>query len=172
MNDRVTPGAIVIGVLLIALLLMYVGWRRRQRRQSFLPRPQPVPADPGIRLFAVEALYVASTVADDPLNRIAVAGLGFRARAVVEVFLHGVLLGIRGEPDAFLPASDLVGVDLSTWTIDRVVERDGLVKITWRLGETLIDSYLRFTDLSSPGELIAAVDSIIVPQGAEGNEEQ
>lgn len=160
-SSRLVSGSIVLVFLLLLLALMYIGWRRRQRRQSGIAHPFAVPAAPGAELTAVDALYVASTITDDPLNRVAVAGLGYRARAFVTVLEAGVVLGIAGEDDVFIPAGDLRSVGRATWTIDRVVERNGLVKITWSLGATVIDSYLRVPDPSDPTELIAAIDSLI-----------
>ena len=162
MTDRPFLAALVIAFLLLLLGLMYLGWRRRQRRQSGIPRPLPVPAEVGEPRLSLDAFYVATTVADDPLNRIAVGGLGFRGRAVVAVHddpsrERGVVLGIAGEPDAWLPVRHIDRVDRSTATIDRVVERGGLVRIGWRLGDNAVDTYLRVGDAASQSALLAAL---------------
>ena len=172
MDSRVYSGAIVLAFLLLLLVLMYAGWRRRQRRQSGIPRPQGLPELTGRELIAAEAFYVASTMTDEPLNRIAVAGLGYRARAHVQVFESGISLGIAGEPDAFIPRSDLVAVERATWTIDRVVETGGLVRLVWQLGDTTIDSYLRVPEPTDPSELLGAIESIITAPTGARNEEQ
>ena len=171
MDDRIFAGAIVIAVLALLLALMCLGWRRRQRSQSGLPRPLAVPDRAGNELLSIDALYVASTLADEPLNRVAVAGLGYRARATVAVFDDGIVLAIAGEPDAFLPANDLVGVARSTWTIDRVVESRGLVRLSWLLGDTAIDSFFRVTEPADPSALIGAIETIIQTPAGVGNEE-
>ncbi len=159
--DRTLSTAIVIAVILLALAGMYFGWRARQKRQSTLPRPEPVPADAGSELVTSEVFYVATTVAGDPLNRIAVSGLGYRSRASVTVTEHGVVLAIAGEPEAFIPAAALRGVDRATWTIDRVVETGGLVRIAWSLGQTDVDSYLRVAEPADPTPLIDALESLL-----------
>lgn len=161
MDSRVGPGVIVIAFLVLLLVLMYAGWRRRRRRQSDIPRPLPVPAAAGADRLSLDLFYVASTVAGSPLDRIAVAGLGFRARAGLMVRDSGIELRLAGEPDAFVPAGDIRAVGRATWTIDRVVETDGLVLLAWTLGETDIDSYFRVTEPADPSELIAAIDGII-----------
>lgn len=165
-------GLAVLGGLVVLLALMYFGWRRRQQRQSGLPRPHPVPPGTGVPVIAQRGFYVASTIADEPLNRIAVAGLGYRARASIAVVDGGVVLGITGEPDAFLPAADIVAVGRSTWTIDRVVETGGLVRITWRLGGTVLDSFLRVAEPDDPTELIDAIQTIIETPTSVRNEEK
>jgi hypothetical protein len=161
-DSRVLPGALVIAFLVVLLGLMYLGWRGRGRRQGVIPRPLPVPEGAGADLLSVDLLYVASTMADSPLDRIAVAGLGFRARATVVVHDGGVEVRLAGEPESFIPAGDIRSVSRATWTIDRVVETDGLVRLAWTLGGTDIDSYFRVTEPADPSGLIDAILSITV----------
>ncbi|MFW8746211.1 hypothetical protein, partial [Mesorhizobium japonicum] len=79
------------------------------------------PADLGGVRRREHLFYVATTRADAPLDRIAVHGLGFRARAELTVADTGIRLDIAGEEPAFIPAADLVGVGRATWPIDRAV---------------------------------------------------
>lgn len=162
MDSRVFYGAIVIAFLFVLLSLMYLGWRRRQRSQAGLPRPHEVPASAS-QVLRVDGFYVATTLVDEPLNRVAVAGLGYRARATVGVTSTppGVVLSLPGEPDAFIPATDIQRVERSTWTIDRVVEKNGLVRLTWLLGDTIVDSYLRVSEALAASALITSIDAII-----------
>ena len=51
----------------------------------------------------------------------------------------------------------MLGVGVATWTVDRGVERDGLIFVRWELGGTPIDSYLRSDD---PPALLAALNGI------------
>ncbi len=164
--DRTTSTAIVIAIIILALLGMFLGWRARQRRQSAVPVPDPVPADAGAVLFSAETFYAATTMAGEPLNRVAVRGLGFRGRATVTVTEHGVILGIAGAPELFIPVAALRSVERATWTIDRVVESGGLVLIAWTLGHgsdaaTDVDSYFRVAEPADPTPLIDAIDGIL-----------
>ena len=45
--DKVIPAIIVAVILVVALGLMVLGWRARQRRQITLPEPHRVPATLG-----------------------------------------------------------------------------------------------------------------------------
>jgi hypothetical protein len=152
---------LVLLFLAVLLLLMVVGWRARQKRQSSIALPDAVPAALGTIFGIFDGLYVATTVAGEPLNRIAVNGLGFRSKVSVTVAESGIVLALRGTPDIFVPVAVLRDVTRATWTIDRVVERDGLVLIAWTLGqtptETRVDSYLR---LDEPQPLLDAINSI------------
>jgi hypothetical protein len=111
----------------------------------------------GIPTFTDDLLYVATTRADAPLDRITIAGLGFRARAVVTTAPSGIVLDLAGRGPVFIPKSAIRGVGRATWTIDRVVDSDGLVFVRWVLGTTEIDSYLRSTD---PDRLVTALTTL------------
>src|SRR5690606_21185434 len=143
--------ALVLAFLLILLALMFFGWRRRQRSQAGIPRPHSLPDDLDAATLKASGFYVATTVADQPLNRIAVAGLGYRARASVSVHANGLALAIPGQAPIFIPAADIRSVQKATWTIDRAVEQGGLILIRWVLGSEAadqreVDSYLRLGD--------------------------
>ncbi|MBC7518975.1 MAG: hypothetical protein H7248_08900 [Microbacteriaceae bacterium] len=159
--DRTASTTIVISIIVLSLLGMVLGWRARKKRQSHLPRLAAVPETLGAPLHSARLFYVATTIADDPLNRVAVSGLGFRARADVSVSSLGIVLDLAGQDAGFIPAADLIRVARATWTIDRVVERDGLIALTWTLGDTAVDSYLRVVEPESPVALIAAIESIL-----------
>ena len=105
-------------------------------------------------MFSDDLLYVATTRAGAPLDRITIAGLGFRARAVVQTAPEGIVLDLAGRGPVFIPRSAVRGVGRATWTIDRVVDQDGLIFVRWVLGTTEIDSYLRSTN---PDRLVSAL---------------
>jgi hypothetical protein len=161
--------AVIVGAFIVAVVvLMAVGWRNRRRRQAGLgPLPTP-PAELGEIFHSEDALYLATTRADAPLDRIAIRGLGFRAEARVTITASGVLLELVGEPQLFIAADRLRGVGVATWTVDRGVERDGLVFVRWELGDEPVDSYLRSADSSV---LLAALNRL-VPLGTAPSESE
>jgi hypothetical protein len=155
--DRL-PIAIVIAVAVgLVFWLLARSWRSRMRRQAELGTLAAPPAELGRVAFTEDLLYVATTRAGAPLERIVVAGLGFRARAVVTVAATGILLQLAGGDPAFIPKADVRGAGRATWTIDRAVNTDGLVFLRWVLGGAEVDSYLRSAD---PDELEAALTAL------------
>ena len=135
--------AIVVGALLVFLALIALGWYTRKRRQRAIVAPQRPPAELGAVLGEFPGFYVATTLADDRFNRVAVHGLGFRAKSAVVVAETGIVVPIAGQEDIFFPKGDITDVARATWTIDRVVETDGLTMIAWTLGDTKVESYFR-----------------------------
>ena len=144
--DKQVSAIIVIAALVLFLALITLGWRSRKGRQSGIAAPQRVPAVLGVVAGTFPGFYVATTYAGDRLNRVAVHGLGFRAKTEVVVAETGVVVPIAGQPEIFIPAADIVSVARATWTIDRVVETDGLTMLAWNLGDTAVESYFRVDD--------------------------
>lgn len=132
-----------------ALFGMVRGWRRRVAR--------PVPAPPGplggpATAAWREVLYVATSLRDQPLERVAVPPLGHRGRADLVLRPGGLDVAIRGERPFGIPAGRLAGLARGTATIDRVVERGGLSVVFWTLGEgeraVEVESAFRIVDRS------------------------
>lgn len=160
----------------VALLgLMAWGWWRRSRRDAGVTAPAGGIPDGARVLDEFSGLYVATTVHDAPLERLAVRGLGFRARGLVVVTDAGVLIELTGSPSVFLDLARITDVGQSTVAIDRVVERDGLTRISWRTGAStpdsaVVDSYFRPQEASARA-LAAAIGPLLpsaTPTGTQG----
>ncbi|GAB2837124.1 hypothetical protein ACFQ0P_14185 [Microbacterium insulae] len=164
-------GALLVTVA-IALLLVGLGvwaWRRRTRRDSGIVAPVGE-APAGARVEATfPALYVATTRHEEPLERLAVRGMGFRSRADVTVTDAGVAIDLTGQPRLFLATARIAEVAQSTVAIDRVVERDGLTRLSWRTDDgTVVDSYFRPQDASA--RALADAVSGILPSTQTGTD--
>lgn len=158
MIDWVIGGGFLLACVAV-FFVMRAGWKNRAKRQAHVASPRPVPADLGEPLVTVDLLYVATADAVNRLDRIVAHGLGFRARAEVTVHGGGVVMDIAGSRPFFIPTHDLREIGRATWTIDRVVEPDGLVQLGWRLGDLDVDTFLR--DSGDPRPLVAAISSLI-----------
>jgi hypothetical protein len=144
-DDNATRTRLLVYVLIgfaVILALMLIGWTARRRRQRNIPAPAPMPTDVGALHGEFDGFYVSTTLDGQPLNRVAVRGLGFRSRATIAVVDAGVVLALPGN-NVFIPRDKIREVTRSSYTIDRVVEPNGLVLLAWTLGDTALDSYLR-----------------------------
>ncbi|GAA3946505.1 hypothetical protein [Microbacterium soli] len=134
---------ITVAIAVLILVAMFIGWRRRLRRDAALEAPLGVPEHTEV-VARHEVLYVATTAHDQPLERIAMKPLAYRARGELALTDRGVALSLDGSPTVFIASSTLVTVDLATVAIDRVVETDGLIRLVWRVADgVLVDSFLR-----------------------------
>lgn len=135
---------IVLAVVLLAV--MAFAWRRRLRRDSALSAPLGVPEHAEV-VERHEVLYVSTTRHDEPLERLTLSPLAYRARGEAAVTDRGLALCLDGAPTVFLASDRLLAIDRATVTIDRVVEPGGLVRVVWSAADdTVVDSYLRVAD--------------------------
>ncbi|MFE7196314.1 PH-like domain-containing protein [Microbacterium oxydans] len=160
MSARDLAVAITIAVALLVLLVMLRAWRRRIRRDSVFSAPLGVPEHAEVARRD-EVLYVSTTRHGQPLERLAVSPLAYRARGEVAVTDRGIALCLDGTPTVFLAKDRLVAVDRATVTIDRVVEPGGLVRIAWNIDDdTIVDSYLRVAT-GEPQNLISDLQRLV-----------
>ncbi|KAA9135178.1 PH-like domain-containing protein [Microbacterium caowuchunii] len=161
---------VVVAVAILLIGLMGLGWWRRSRRDSALAAPfGSVPADAAVR-GTYPGLYVATTVNGEPLERLAVRGLGFRAKAQLTVTDAGTELALTGQEPIFLRRERIIAAEQATVTIDRVVERDGLLRLTWLLEDgTRADSYFR-PQTTTARTVAAAIDSTLTPHTPTGTD--
>lgn len=164
--DYLLDAIVVIVLLAVIFGGMALAWRSRHHKQAALG----VVAD-GSGIATTDdtpVLYLATTVADQPLNRIVTNGLGYRARGTVGVAADGIVLDLDGVAPRFIPASDLVGVGQANWTIDRGTGGARLVGIRWRLHgadtEQQVESVVQPQD---PAALVALLTPLIPTQKTE-----
>lgn len=127
------------GLVALLALLAVLGVLAHRRRQRDVEPPLPwIDAAPTL---VAEALYVATTRAGEPYQRIFAHGLGFRGRTRVAIDAAGVQI-VADRREMRIPADRIRAVERATWTIDRVVEPGGIIVIAHSLGAD-VDTYLR-----------------------------
>jgi len=139
-------GSMMLALMVLALAGAGWGWYRRVKRYSPLAaklRYEELESEP---LLTVAGLYVATTEPDEPISRVAAGPLAYRAKAVVSVHPEGLIVRLAGSKPLLFPLSSAFTAGLATWTIDRVVEPDGLLMVRWELGPSTVDSYFRIVD--------------------------
>ena len=145
-------GALLVmaGVAVVLLAVLAVAWLRRTRRDARYSAPVGELPDGAVETGVFPGLYVATTRHDEPLERLAIKGLGFRSRVDVTVTSAGIALDLPGQPRIALTRDRLVDAGQATVAIDRVVERDGLTRVSWLIDDdTIVDTYLRPQDASA-----------------------
>ena len=158
---------VMIGVALVLLAVLAWAWVRRTRRDARYSAPVGELPEDAVETAVFPGLYVATTSHDEPLERLAVKGLGFRSRVDVTVTSAGVALDLPGQPRIALTRDRLVDAAQATVAIDRVVERDGLTRVRWRVDDdTVVDTYLRPQDASARA-LADAIRPLITTTGSD-----
>ena len=157
-TDRVLLTLATLAFAGLVFLLMLKGWRSRQRRQSDLPPPPTAPADPGsVVVGAVPGLFVGTTTEHDWLDRIAVHDLSHRAAGWLTVRSTGVVVEREGLSDLHLPYDVVLDAGTTDALAGKVVGRDGLLVLTWRLGPRTLRTGFRADDHGAHRRLADAV---------------
>jgi hypothetical protein len=160
--DKLLPTLAIAVVVVLVLLLAFAGWRRRVRRDAPAGGGYPAPVELGPQTAAADVLYVATTKAGEQLERLALPGLAYRGKGALSVSSDGISIRVAGEPPVFVPAAALTGVGSASFTIDRVVERDGLLRFGWTTsGGVAADSYFRVVDPVGRDAVSAAIEDIL-----------
>lgn len=144
-----------------ALVLIWLGWRNRLRRQADVEPLPAVPAGLSNPLAAADGQYVASTTAGDWLDRIAVHQMGIRTNAVLSVHPEGALFDRSGAGPVFIPAARLTGVRQESGMAGKFVEKDGLLVLSWMLGSRELDTGFRTRRAEDKALLLATLQDLI-----------
>jgi hypothetical protein len=163
MKQASAVGLLVLLVLAVGLAML-AGWRRRGARQLAeldLPPLPPTPPVPGAPLTAdADGVYVSTTTAGNWLDRVTARGLGTRSAATMAVTAAGVSWLREGAPDVFAAANAVVGARRADGIAGTVVPPGGVVVVTWRLGDTELDTGFRPGSAGDADRLVAAVERL------------
>jgi hypothetical protein len=150
-----------LAMVLLAVAGMRRGWRARARRQAHLPAPPTVPVDLGAEVLpAVTGLYVGTAFATSWQDRVVHAGLGARAAATLRLYASGVVVDRVGEQPIFIPSAGISGARLAPGLAGRVVGVGGLLVVTWRLGDALLDTGFRADDKTAYPAWVRALSAL------------
>jgi hypothetical protein len=166
-GDRTVPAIITLSLVIVVFGLMWWGWRNRLKRQASVAPLPPVPAELGEVLFSTGGQYVVTTAAGDWLDRIAVHGLGIRTKSVLDIHPEGVLLRRNGAADLFIAKDALSEVTTAAGMAGKFVEKDGLVVMTWLLGDTAVDTGFRTTEAVAKRPLVTALQALLPHGGSQ-----
>ena len=141
MTRELIGAALILLVLIIGLnIYLSVGRKRKQQEASL---PEPFTQQSFEPLF--DCFYVATVFANNPLERVWAHGLGPRGKAVIGRFESELVIGRVGERSFAIPVRSIEHLGRGGATIDRGVEKSGLVQIGWKLGDASLLTSLRIT---------------------------
>lgn len=172
MRGRLVPVLLLVLLFAVLLALMVRGWRRRGRSLQDLP-PLPRPTADGTApesataAVSAQGVYVSTTLAEQPLERVVARGLGARARATLVAARDAgrpVLLVQRtGAGEFLIPLEDVLSIHTAPGQAGKWVGGDGLLVIRWRLGETALDTGFRLDRAEDQARLLALAPDAPAP---------
>ena len=152
-------GLAFAAVLLGVIAWAGVTWRKRSKAQDL---EIATPEYTEFSNVGTNGYYIATTYAGQPLHRVSAHGLGFAGKAFLDVSEQGVRVHRIGERSFRIDSSSLLDLARTSGVIDKVVEKDGLLSLRWRLGATELETHLRFANSQSRDEIALRVSKLIV----------
>ncbi|WP_406509460.1 hypothetical protein [Streptomyces sp. NBC_00212] len=148
--------------LFVALVywLMRQGWQWRGRLQADLPDLPTAPETPGEAKLKLSGRYHGSTTAGQWLDRIVAHGLGVRSKAELTLTDAGLDVVRPGADDFFVPAAQLREARLDKGIAGKVLTEGGLLVVTWKHGDKLIDSGFRSDRAEQHPAWVEAINSM------------
>jgi hypothetical protein len=152
-------GLAFAAVLLGVIAWAGVTWRKRSKAQDL---EIATPEYTEFSNVGTNGYYIATTYAGQPLHRVSAHGLGFAGKAFLDVSEQGVRVHRIGERSFRIDSSSLLVLARTSGVIDKVVEKDGLLSLRWKLGATELETHLRFANSQSRDEIALRVSKLIV----------
>lgn len=152
----------IMAILFVLFVLVAIrAWRARSAQQeTTFGQPSMALNNAGEQVLKVRAFYVATTYADNHLERIRAYGLGIRGMAHAIVFANGLQIIRKGERPLAIARDAIDGIFTSQVTIDRVNESKGLITVDWSQDSTKFSTHLRVVNQDDRAQLISALESI------------
>ena len=158
----------LLALVFFAIFASFAGlairnWRARAQLQSAgFSAPAEVLSDDSKALAKVNAQYVATTVLGDPLNRVNAYGLGIRGKASISLHESGIAIDRKGERSLAIALASLDSFEFAQATIDRVVERDGLLQINWNHEQNRFSTFLRISGAGNRKTLETTLQTLAI----------
>ncbi|HSV37996.1 MAG TPA: hypothetical protein VLI04_04485 [Nocardioidaceae bacterium] len=148
MNEAV-PIAILFGVLVLAFVGMWFGWKRRGRKHDIPPLVElPNVKDlPPAKLDA-SARYFGTTVSGDWLDRVVARGLGARSSCRIRLSDEGIDV-VRVAGSFRIPAAAVRGGRHDQGIAGKVVPPHGILVVSWAHGDLVLDTGFRLTEATT-----------------------
>ena len=162
MDETVFIVTLTSTILVLMILGIIFGRRNRTKRQQYVPIPHDVPV--GLLekqpQLVVEGTYVSTVLGQELLERVTAHRLGNPATVQLEVHNEGVALLRAGEPNIFIPTPDLVTVATVSGIAGKFVEKDGILAITWNLGDVEVTTGLRIESITEHQQVLTALEQL------------
>jgi len=162
---HIAQRSILVAVVFFTIGMAFIGmrsaWRSKSRRFADLPPPLRLADDQSLLVVGpVEGRFAGTTTAGNWLDRVTVHNLGLPQSITVSVYDSG--LQLRGTSDfaLWIPRADIHGVRTARGLAGDVVEPEGMIIVTWRLGYHDIDSGIRVSRHSDHASVLAALTAL------------
>lgn len=154
--DRFLLTMLVVATIAVVFLLMAWGWRNGLKRSAHIAMPSEV-VDAPIAAGPWEGRFLGTTYAGRWLDRVHAHDLGVRSMVTITVTLQGVNVVRPGARSFSVPMADLVAARADSGIAGRAYETGGIIVVTFRLGDDLLEFGVRFPSTADHLAALAAL---------------
>lgn len=153
--------AIVAALLFIALVMLAARAIGRRSRDEAWMIPSATTVAESAPLAIAQCQYVSTVYANEPLRRFGGKPLLFRGNAAVSIFDSFVLVERDAEQPLQISLKDIVEVGRASASVDRGVELNGLLSLTWLANGTPVTTNLRLNARDDNAQFQNTLSSLI-----------
>lgn len=152
---------ILLALTLVLLALMRRGWKNREKRIVVGELPE-LPAGQWRRPDSVHGIYVTTTLAGQPYERVVTRGLGLKAAVDVHVGAGGIVLERQGATDLYIPLTDLAGVTTTGGMVGKFAAADSIVVLRWSVDGTDLDTGIHIRSDADREQLLELINTALL----------
>ncbi len=162
---HIAQRSILVAVVFFAIGMAFFGmrsaWQKKSRRFADIPEPSRfAPVEATTIVAPVEGRFAGTTTAGNWLDRVTVHDLGLPQSISVTVTETGLqLLGVNNFA-LWIPGELIHGVRTARGLAGDVVEPDGMIIVTWRLGYQDLDSGIRVSRHADHERVLDALNAL------------
>ncbi|MDO5617665.1 PH-like domain-containing protein [Kocuria sp.] len=162
MDEKLLTALILAVFVVVLFTLVGRAWLRRTRAAEAAGGLPVLPEDIESRepVAVVPGMYVATVAHQIHLERVMAHNLGLRTSATVFTYPDGVLFDRDGADPLWVAAQDMVGHGTTNGMVGKFVERDGIVVLSWRWNQTVVDTGLRTKTREGKADLLNALSAL------------
>lgn len=133
---------LVIGVIALAFFAMRKGWQNKSKRKVD-QISTAIPNGAVAISTSVDARFAGSTTSGNWLDRITDQNLGTPRGISLQVFQEGLFMTDLGDFNLWISIESIKKIKTGQGIAGDVVEKNGMLLITWQLGDLAIDTGVR-----------------------------
>ncbi|WP_189587236.1 MULTISPECIES: ABC transporter permease [Kocuria] len=166
MDEKLLTAVLLAVFVIVLFSLVGRAWLRRTRQAEESGSLPVLPADIEDRepTAVIPGMYVATCRHRDHLQRLMAHNLGLRTSATVFIYPDGVLYDRDGADALWVDAAAVVDHGTTSGMVGKFVERDGIVVVSWRFHDQVVDTGMRTKTREGKTEFLEALSTLVADQ--------
>lgn len=171
MDEKLLTAVILAAFVIVLFTVVGRAWLRRSRQAEAAGSLPALPTDIEDRepTAVIPGMYVATCQHRNHLQRLMGHNLGLRTSATARVYSDGVLYDRDGAPALWVDSDAMVEHGTTSGMVGKFVERDGIVVLSWRFHDQVVDTGMRTQSRDGKTQLLDALSSLIADHNGSGH---